>query len=267
MSSKIIEVRRKPNKTNLPDHLYEDSTRGVGATLGGSGEVFSGLTIKEIEKYMPLILGVSNTSQGFYKEVEDYFASLTVKIDGVGIRLEIGKDEKEDPINVQDFIKYKFIKANPKVADEKSAMGVIHQYYFYDPKEETIKKYEALQVRKDAEKEFLKIVSDKKKFELVLTIMDPIALSLPEQERELRLDALKENSPQEFLSVVKDKHLEARAFLEDCISKEALRRVGNIVLNGDQKIGDTIEGAILFLEDPKNSDVVATLKARVKTYK
>jgi hypothetical protein len=267
MSSKVIEIRRKPNKTNLPDHLYEDSTRSIGATLGSAGEIVHGLTVEEVEKFMPSLLGISQNSPSFYKSVEDYFASLSLKVDNTGLRLEIGVDKDEKPINVQDFIHYKFALANPKVAATKDLVGVASQFYIYDPKEETEKKFASLQRRKEAEREFIKVTSDSKKMLLVLTILDPFALKLDTQEQELRLDSIKESNPEKFLAVVTDKDLETRAFLEKCVSAQVIKRIGNIYLNGDEKLGNTMEETILYLKDPKNSEVLATLKARVKNFK
>lgn len=267
MSSKIIEIRRKPNKTNLPDHLYEDSTKSIGASLGPSGEVATGLSVAEIEKYMPTLLGISASSPSFYKAVSDYFASMTVKVDTTGVSLQIGMDDKGNPINLQDYITYRFITINPKVASSKADVRVAHQFFLYDPQEETDRKYAQLQMKKNAEKEFIKLTADKKKLELVLTILDPYALRLNPQEQELRINSIKESEPERFLVICTDAHLETKAFIEKCLTAEALRRVGNIFLNGDQKLGDTMEETVLFLEDPKNSELVATLKARVKTFK
>lgn len=267
MEKKFIEIRRKPNKTNLPDHLYEDSTRSIGATLGSAGNVVSGLSVHETVTLMPHIIGISSSSPEFYRAVEDYFASLTIKVESGGKRLDITLDADQSPVNVQDYIFYLFAKANPKVAESNDKLGASHQFYFYDPFIETQKKFVALQSKKDAEKEFIKITADDKRMKLVLSIVDPFALSLSKEEKELRLDAFKTANPDKFLAIATDPELETKAFIESCLTSQVLRRVGTSILNGDQTLGNTLEEAVLFLKDQKNSEVLATLKARMRTFK
>ena len=45
-----------------------------------------------------------------------------------------------------------------------------------------------------------------------------------------------------------------------------LRQVGNTYLNGDEPLGDSLEEAVLYLKDKKNSSIYTTLKARLKSF-
>jgi len=47
---------------------------------------------------------------------------------------------------------------------------------------------------------------------------------------------------------------------------EVLRKVGNTYLNGEESLGDSEEEAVLFLDNKANSDVLVTLKAKLKQF-
>jgi hypothetical protein len=75
-----------------------------------------------------------------------------------------------------------------------------------------------------------------------------------------------EENPLNFYEIATSKNLELQSFIEKCITLEVIRKVGNSLLLGDEKLGDTMEEAILFLKDKKNSSTLTTLKARVQQY-
>ena len=89
---------------------------------------------------------------------------------------------------------------------------------------------------------------------------------MDEAQKEITLEGEVEGDPTQFLQYALDKNLEHQAFVNDCLTREVLRKVGNTILNGDVSLGDSMEEAILFIKDKKNSDVLTTLKARLKTF-
>ena len=85
-------------------------------------------------------------------------------------------------------------------------------------------------------------------------------------QKEITLENELEGNPTQFLEYSQDKNIQHQAFIQDCITHEVIRRVGNTYLNGDENIGDSLEAAVLYLKDKKNSESYTTLKARLKTF-
>jgi hypothetical protein len=68
------------------------------------------------------------------------------------------------------------------------------------------------------------------------------------------------------LEIVVDKNLELVSLINHCLTTEVLRKVGNSIVDGDVVLGDSMEEAVLFLKDKKNSNVMTALKARIKAF-
>lgn len=268
MATRIITVKRRKNPTNLPDHVYAESKRRIGSTFTSNGDVYTGLSFAEQHALMPYVVGVPATDPSFIKEVKDYFRNLTVEVPLDGVLLEAGTDESGSPLNVMEFVKYKFVVNHPHVAKdmESIAENRSYKYYIYDAAKEKEEDFQELGVKKNAYKEFIKLSSEPKKMDMVIRLYLENPNKMDSAAKELFLEKVLEENPAGFLRTITDKDLEMRSFLEECITKEAVRKVGNAVLVGDEKIGDSVEEAILFLKDKKNSDTLTTLKARAQQF-
>lgn len=268
MASRIITIKRRENTTNLPDHVYAESKRRIGSTFTKTGDVRTGLTFPEQKKLMPYILGVSPEDVNFGRAVKDYFRNMTIEVPLEGVQLEAGLDESGEPLNVMDYVKYKFAFAHPYVAGDEDQIGTnrSYKYYIYDEVQELEEDFQDLEIRKKAYKEFIKLVDNKKKSDMVIRLYLENPTKMDEKRKELFLEQMLEENPDYFFNTVTDKNLETRAFIEECLSLEVLRKVGNSILLGDEKLGDSMEEAILFLKDKKNSSTMTTLKARLQQY-
>ena len=69
-----------------------------------------------------------------------------------------------------------------------------------------------------------------------------------------------------FLVISEDKNFEMKLFIETCLENGALYKEGRtkIALPGGDIIGNTLDEAIEFLRNKKNSDIYATLKAKTE---
>ena len=85
-------------------------------------------------------------------------------------------------------------------------------------------------------------------------------------EKELTLEELQEDSPEMFIDIVTDKNLESTALIEHLLTAEALRKVGNSILDGDVVLGDSMEEAVLYLKGKKNSQILTALKAKLRAF-
>jgi len=89
---------------------------------------------------------------------------------------------------------------------------------------------------------------------------------MTKDEKELQLEELQEDNPLYFLDICKDKNLALTALINEALSAEALRKVGNSILDGDITLGDSMEAAVIFLKDKKNSNVLTAIKAKLKAF-
>jgi hypothetical protein len=268
MSSRTVVVRRRKNTSHIPDNLYDESKKKIGSYFDAMGNIGSGLTMDEQRKYMPRILGISPTDYTYQKQVNEYFANLTVEVTKDGVTLEAGLDDQGEPLNLNDYIKYKFVSGSPEVAnDESQATSAKYMYYLHDPKAKLEAEYEILKSKKDAYKEFIKLSANEDKLIMVMNVCGMNASKMDEKSRELAMEKFVTENPGKFMVVLRDPNLETKSFIESCIRSSVLRRVGTSILNGDERLGGTLEEAIEYLKDKTHSETVTVLKARLAEFK
>lgn len=270
--AKTIIIKRRPNTTNLPDHIYAASKRRIGSSFTASGDINTGLDLDEINKYMPPILGIAATDNSFYKQVKKWFMDLSVDIPTEGLELDITTNDKGTPINIMDYIKYKFVIQHPYVLvdprnEEEKRKKRKYLYTVEDTAREKQVKVEANKLRREALKEYIKVAADSKKTDMVLTVLGEGISTYDEDDKILALEEIAKKTPKTFIDVVTNKNLEKTYFIRECLSNEVLRKVGNSILDGEEVLGNTEEEAVLFLNDKANSEVLVTLKARLKQFK
>jgi len=165
MSSKTVVIKRRKNTTNIPANLYEDSKKKIGSYFTPTGDIGSGMTIEEERRFMPRVLGILSTDITYQKQVKDYFANLTVEVlHPGGTPLEIGVDKDGEPLNLNDYIKYRFCVGCPEVApDEEHAKAAKYLYFILDTAKKLEADYEKLRGKKDAYKEFIKLTANEEK--------------------------------------------------------------------------------------------------------
>jgi hypothetical protein len=119
--------------------------------------------------------------------------------------------------------------------------------------------------KKDADKEFIKASSDKKKMIWILRLMsntNPDNLSTEQIENTLY--DLKEADPKKFLKIATDKQLGMKAEIEEMVNAGVLRKIGNQIVFIDEVLGDTMDDTIVHLKEKKNSGKLTILRAKLK---
>jgi len=268
MSSHLITLNRRSNNTNLPDEVYAESKRKIGSVYTASGDIIKGLTFAEQKQYLPEIIGVSPSDPEFTRACKEYYLNLTINVPLGGMDLEIGLDEDGHPLSIVDYVKYKFACAHPYVVqDEEDLTGSKKiKYYISDSRKELKEASANLVVRKEAFKEFIKLTGHENRMNMVLLVYGYDPTKLTSDEKELQLEELQEDNPEYFIDICTDKNLELTALINQALSLEALRKVGNSILDGDITLGDSMEEAVLFLKDKKNSNVLTAVKAKLKAF-
>ena len=270
LNSKILDMQktvfiyRRPNTTNLPDDVYVEAKRRIGSVYKSGGDILKGLTIAEQKKWLPEILGISPTDPTWARQVKRFYANLTIDVPQEGVTLNIATDEEGNPINVMDFVKYKFALDHPHVStDQNSSRG---RYFISDPQKEEAAAVSSTRHRKDAYKQLILLSEDESKALQVLKAYGVRTAGLSSAQIELELEDLLEEDANEFIRVTTDKNLETVSFIWDCIEHGVLRKSGNTFLFGDEVLGDDMEQAVRFLNNKKNSSMLLDIKAKLKAF-
>lgn len=268
MAKKVI-LKTKKNSTKLPDEVYYNSKKRIGAVLTQSGEIETGLTLEEEEALLPRILRISKSDPNFQEKVKDYYANLSTEVEPGGTALEIGEGKNGEYLSPIDYLKYRLALVHPKVAktEEDADRALRYHYFIYDPTKAEREEYETLQASKKAYTEYVRISKDEDKVRIVLLYFGESPDTLSEQQKDIKLSKLAKDAPLDFQKIAKDKHLETKAFILECVSKSVLQKVGNAFYDGDDKLGDTMDDSVKFLEDNANSDRYVKLQSRLKAAK
>lgn len=263
---KEVSIRRRETKSHLPPEVVANSKKRLGSMYVGQGPL-RGVEGDEEKKLLSKYLGINPDSLDFERETIAFWAELVIDVPSEGIQLNVTKDGKGEPVAPLDYIKYRWAIKHKLVAESREEMiaNPYKQFYIYDPEEEIRKSNSKVQEKLDAYSEFLKVKKDEKKMGRLIRLLgnaNPDRLTL--QEKENMLDTLVTNEPAKFAAIARDKNLDIRAEIEEMVSKNILRKIGNQVYYIDDKIGDTTDDAILYFKDSKNSSTITTLKAKLE---
>ena len=166
-----------------------------------------------------------------------------------------------------DYIKYNFAIKHPYVALTKEEMNTdsTKKFYIQDLTREDKVKNNSIKLKKDADKEFIKVSSNLSNMKRILRLMsNSNPERMTEDQIENSLYELKNSNPKKFIRVATDKNLEVKAEIEEMISAGVLRKIGNQVIFIDEVLGDTIEDTVVHLKDKKNSGKLTILRAKLK---
>ena len=139
------------------------------------------------------------------------------------------------------------------------------RFYIQDLTRDDKVKNNEIQVKKDADKEFIKISSNEKSMKRVLRLMsstNPDRMTVEQIENALY--ELKNSNPKKFVRIATDKHLELKSEIEEMVSAGVLRKIGNQIIFIDETLGDTTEDTVIYLKDKKNSGKLTLLRAKLK---
>jgi hypothetical protein len=259
-------MRVEEEDSHLPNPIKDQATKKLSSVLEHQSPL-SGLSREEERKYLPTILGISPDHREFGQKVQTYWAEKSHRIPSEGMRLETGTDPEGEPINLEDWIIYKWAKKHPLVADSKedAKADPTVDFFIYDPQRESRKQSQQVQLRTQAYTELAKMKEDEDKMDLMIRVMGNSRPDEMSSEQKMNtLDSLLSSDPERFIKTAQDENLEIQAEILEMIDQEILRKVGNKIMYMDEQIGDTMEEAVLWFKDKKNSSDVNTLRAKLQ---
>ena len=265
-----IYLRRKEVLNHLPKEVRAGAKVNIGSIYVGR-QPLRGVEGEEANKLLSGILDVPPGHSDWPKQERDFWASMSVKVPFEGKELDITVEEDGSPRNVMDYLTWKWCLKHRQVAESESIMEKDGQkrFYIYDPQKDLLKKNSEVKVRKEADKEFIKISSDIEKMRRLLRVLPKGSKpdTLTDMEIETQLYNLKNGKPVQFLKYSTDKNLDVRAELEEMIEKNVLRAIGNQIIYGDETIGENITDTIVYFNNKKNSGQVNAMRAQLKELK
>ena len=259
-------IRRKDLGGHLPKAVRAEATLKLSSVFVNR-QPLKGLNSDEEKKYLNGILDVSPEHVDWPKHSKTFWADMTIPVGFTGVELEIGKDTNGNPLQIIDYIKYNFAIKHPHVALTKEEMeqDTTKRFYIQDLARQDKVKNNEIQVRKDADKEFIKVTSNPKNMKRILRLMattNPDRMSGDQVENALY--ELKNSNPKQFVRIATDKNLELKSEIEEMVSAGVLRKIGNQIIFIDETLGDTVEDTIVHLKDKKNSGKLTILRAKLK---
>jgi len=265
-----IYLRRKEVLNHLPKEVRAGAKVNIGSIYVGR-QPLKGVEGEEATKLLSGILDVPPGHADWPKQEKEFWASMSVKVPFEGKELDISVDEDGNPHNVMDYITWKWCLKHRQVAESEAIMKQDGQkrFYIYDPQKDLLKRNAEVKLKKEADKEFIKVSSDVEKMRRLLRVLSKGSKpeTLTDMEIENQLYNIKNDKPSNFLKYSTDKNLDVRAELEEMIELGVLRTIGNQVIYGDETIGENITDTIVYFNNKKNSGQVNAMRAQLKELK
>ena len=266
---RTIIIRRKEVLNHLPKEIRAGAKVKIGSIFVNRLPL-KGVEGTEEEKLLKELVDVPPTHNDWPAKTKDFWSSLSITVPFEGIELNIETTEDGTPINPIDYIKYKWAIKHRQVAMSEDEMKTSpdKRFYIYDPQKDLLKKNNKVQVKKEADKEFIKLTGS---FDLMRTLLRVLAKGNPDNltdmEVENQLYDVKDSNPERFLKYCKDDTLELRSEILEMIEKSVLRQIGNQIIYQDETIGETMKDAIVYFKNKKNSGAVNAMRAQLKEVK
>jgi len=264
--SKKITIRQKEILNHLPKAVRAEAVSKLSSVYVNR-QPLKPFTPEEEKKYMQGILDVNPDHNDWPKYARNYWAEMSIPIGFTGVELEIGMDDNDMPLQIMDYIKYRFALKHPHVAMTKDEMDADFnkRFYIQDLTREDKSRNNEIQIKKDADKEFIKLSSSAKNMKRVLRLLSNVNPDrMTADQIENSLYEIKNSSPKKFFRIATDKNLELKAEIEEMVSAGVLRKIGNQIIFIDEVLGDTTEDTVIYLKDKKNSGKLTILRAKLK---
>lgn len=260
--------------SHLPTEVLNDAKVKLSSVLVHQ-RPYRGLSQEEERELLPEIIGISADDNDFSERARKYWAEMTIDVPQEGHQLRVPmypEGETPDPqdAHVEDWIKYQWAKDHPQVADTRSEAeaNINKRFFIHDPEKEAARENKASQMRRKAYMELSKAAENEDKLDVlvrVLTDQQPHRLSKAEKEN--ILDTKLQNDPKEFVSAATDKNLAVRGVIMDAVEYEVLNKIGNQIMYQDEVIADSMDEAVAWFKNDRNSSVVQEIRAKIKEAK
>jgi hypothetical protein len=264
---KKVYIRRRELNGYLPKEILAGARVSIGSIYVGR-QPLKGFEDEEAKKHLKRILDVPPDHPDWARHEREFWANMTLKVPFEGVELDITLDENGEANNPQDYATFRWCQRHRQVGATKAEMDkdALKKFYIYDPEQDLLKSNNLIKIKKDADKEFIKISTDVDKMKRVLRVLtNQNTDKLSPMEVENNLYGAKDKEPAKFLKVSLDKHLDVRAEIMKMVERNVLRKIGNQIIHEDETIGADMNEAIIYFNNKKNSGAINAMRAKLKT--
>ena len=264
---KKVYIRRREPNGYLPKEILAGARVSIGSIYVGR-QPLKGFEDEESKRHLRRILDVPPDHPDWARQEKEFWANMSLKVPFEGVELDITLDENGDAVNPQDYATFRWCQRHRQVGATKAEMDTdaLKKFYIYDPEQDLIKSNNLIKLKKDADREFIKISSDEDKMRRVLRVMTKQNTDkLSPMEVENNLYGAKDKEPAKFLKVSGDKNLDIIAEIEEMVEKGVLRKIGNQIIHEDETIGSDVKEAVIYFNNKKNSGAINAMRAKLKT--
>lgn len=274
------DAKSEPEVKAYFDHAY----RALGSYWPrDSQRPGTGLTLTEEDLLMPYVLDIQRDDRDFRSRCTDFFHAISIKIEPVnihgdgGTKLEIGTENNDNPdlskdnlpLNVVDYIKYRFAISHPKVAisHDLGKGNKLKEYYIHNPTDVMKGNVKKTDMKNEAMGAYLGIHDKLNVVKQYLTLLNVNPANHPGQES-VKLRELVDINPTNFLKVHDDKDKNIKFMLNQLESAGVLEMVGTRYLFKDSKeqLGSSLQDAIAYFKDEVNSQQVVIFKGQIQDW-
>lgn len=263
----IYTVKSLSRNSWLPKgHDGEARYTGCSAGLQPSvsrktGQLVTGLTKEDETRLEEALFMDKGTLNKFNTK---FWADYWIRIPKDGLKLDLS--------NPEDELKYLVLKADHKVATSENDAQCNMYAEFVMTSEESEAKFQStkIKIKKDAYSKFSKMTfTEQINFLKVYEGgKNKIGLSATPEFLESTVGTIVEENPEAFLKTLEDPYFKVKVLIEDCIAARAVQKMGTkyFITGNPDPIGMTLLDTIETLNDPKNQDLLISLKSKLEAY-
>lgn len=201
--------------------------------------------------------------------------ALEAKIDDLNA-LESTKFRYGNPINVEDYIKYRHCLLYKDVCKDPIFINsdVSYRFYFKDDARELEQARKRRIEANNAKRNYLLALGDDELFRAVyiqycVAVGQPVLTSMFKEkfEQEIELDKYSSDEPAKFNKMFNDKDLKIKAFIETLIARGEFIRANdnqNISTPAGDFIGSNMKEAVLWYKNPENAKAIEAYRNKLK---
>lgn len=291
--SKIKKIFRSLNVMEIAQNDPE-VRRWLGAAFKSIGPYFknkavgTGLSFDEQKLLLPDYLSIEVGDREWRKTIENHYHNIYTRVDEDGLVLETGLENDDEPLSAsnlplvpKDYITWRHIIDHPEIAKNKVEAGRYQdkKFYIHDPEAISEENIELAGYSDKAMQIYFQFRDDEIKIDQILTLMGARTENLKLEEKQLQLRALalpkhgdneymQKESLKRFIKIAEDKEVEMKFLIKELVGIQYLRQVGAqgyVFAETGAKVGDSLEEAVLFFNNPKNSKELNMAKAQYMT--
>lgn len=268
ITTRQVQIRRKEKKSYLPTKVTAKAIKVIGSVLKDRRPLGLANEKEEIE-LLRKYADIREEDRDFAEKRTTFWKELRVKVPSEGKVLDISTKDGE-PQKLEDYLIFKWLENHPLVGANKKEMmsDPNKEYYIYDPNEEIHNENARAQLRKEAYRALIKLEDDQKVIDQLIRLLtnrNPDKMTAEIKENEL--EQITRTQPERFLKYAKDKNLAIRAEIEEMVEYSILRKSGNQYIYMDEVIGDTMQDAIVYFKNERNSGTLLDLRAKLEEMK